>query len=110
VLTGGLGPDVFTFNAVSDSTAAAAGRDTITDFSQADADRINLRPIDANTGVAGDQAFTLLGLGATAGAGTLAFTHVGGNTLVQADIDGGGADFSILLAGIHNLVAGDFLL
>ena len=110
VLTGGLGADVFTFNAVSDSTAAAAGRDTIMDFSQAQGDRINLRPIDANTGLAGDQAFSFLGLGPTAGAGTLGFTQSGGNTLIQADVDGGGADFAILLAGVHTLVAGDFLL
>ena len=110
VLTGGLGADVFTFNAVSDSTAAAAGRDTIMDFSQAQGDRINLRPIDANTGLAGDQAFSFVGLGPTTGAGTLGFTHSGGNTLIQADVDGGGADFAILLAGVHTLVAGDFLL
>ena len=110
VLTGGLGADVFTFTAVSDSTAAAAGRDTITDFSQPQGDRINLRLIDANTGLAGDQAFSFLGLGPTTGAGTLAFTHTGGNTLVQADVNGGGADFSVLLAGIHNLLVSDFLL
>ena len=110
VLTGGLGADVFTFNAVSDSTAAGAGRDTILDFSQAQGDRINLRPIDANAGLAGDQAFSFLGLGPTAGAGTLAYTQSGGNTLVSADVDGGGADFAILLAGVHALTAADFLL
>ena len=110
VLTGGLGADVFTYNAVSDSTAAAAGRDTILDFSQAQGDRMNLRMIDANTGLAGDQGFLFLGAGATAGAGTLAFAHVAGNTLIHADVDGGGADFAILLAGVHALTVSDFLL
>ena len=110
ILRGGLGADVFTFNAVSDSTAAAAGRDTVLDFSQAQGDRINLRMIDANTVLAGDQAFSFVGLGPTTGAGTLAFAHMGGNTLIQADVDGGGADFAILLAGVHTLVAADFLL
>ena len=110
VLTGGLGADVFTYNAISDSTVTAAGRDTIMDFSQAQGDRINLRMIDANTGVAGDQAFSFVGLGPTTGAGTLGFTHLSGNTLIQADVDGGGPDFAILLAGVHTLVPGDFLL
>jgi hypothetical protein len=80
------------------------------DFSRAQGDRISLRMIDANAGLAGDQAFAFLGLGATAGAGTLALAHVGGNTLVSADVDGGGADFAVLLAGIHTLTASDFLL
>ena len=110
ILRGGLGADVFVYNAVSDSTAAAAGRDTILDFSKAQGDRINLRMIDANTATGGDQAFAFIGLGPTAGAGTLAFTHSGGNTLIAADVDGGGADFAVLLAGIHTLTAGDFLL
>ena len=110
VLTGGLGADVFVYNAVSDSTSVAADRDTINDFSQADGDRISLRMIDANSATAPNDTFTFLGLGPTAGAGTLAFTHAGGNTLISADVDGGGADFAILLAGIHTLTAADFLL
>jgi Ca2+-binding RTX toxin-like protein len=109
-LTGGTGADVFLFAQVSDSTAAAAGRDTIIDFSQAEGDRIAVTALDANTGLAGDNDFVFLGLGATTGAGTLAFSFAGGNTLVQADIDGGGADFAVLLAGQINLTAGDFIL
>ena len=110
VLRGGLGADVFTYNALSDSSAAAAGRDTILDFSQAQGDRINLRRLDADAGLAGDQAFVLTGLGAPTGAGTLGYLHMGGNALVQADVDGNGADFSILLAGLHHLTEADFLL
>jgi Ca2+-binding RTX toxin-like protein len=109
-LYGGAGADVFVFSQVSDSTAAAAGRDTIFDFSKAEGDRIAVTAIDANTGLAGDNDFVFIGLGATAGAGTLAYSFAGANTLVQADVDGGGADFSILLAGNIAFTAGDFIL
>jgi Ca2+-binding RTX toxin-like protein len=109
-LYGGAGADVFLFAQVSDSTAAAAGRDTIYDFSTAQGDKIGLAGIDANTLLAGNNAFTFVGLGATAGAGTLSFSFGGANTLVQADVDGGGADFSILLAGHINLTVDDFIL
>ena len=108
-LRGGAGLDVFVYASVSDSTAAAAGRDTILDFLPG-TDRISLRGIDAHAGDAGDQAFVFLGLGPTGGIGTLAYSHVAGNTLVQADVNGGGADFSILLAGVLTLSATDFLL
>ena len=108
-LTGSLGADVFVFRSVSDSTAAAAGRDTIYDF-VAGIDRIDLSVIDADITSYANNAFVFSGLGATAGAGTLAYSAAGGNTLIQADVDGGGADFSILLAGNITLTAGDFIL
>ncbi len=56
-LTGGAGADSFVYGAIGDSPSSAAGRDLITDFSHAQGDRIDLSLIDANTGVAGDQAF-----------------------------------------------------
>lgn len=63
-LTGGAGADRFFYNTVAESTAAATGRDTILDFSRAQADRIYLNLIDANTMLAGDQAFALGALAA----------------------------------------------
>ena len=110
MLFGGTGADIFVFSAVSDSTVVATGRDTIYDFSQIEGDRMSLLGIDANLGLAGDNAFTFLGLGATAGAGTLAYSIVAGNTLIQGDLDGGGADFAILLAGNVTLTQFDFYL
>jgi Ca2+-binding RTX toxin-like protein len=58
-LAGGAGADRFVFTALSDSTVAAPDR--ITDFSHAQGDRIDLHLIDANTTVAGDQAFSFIG-------------------------------------------------
>lgn len=44
-------------------------------------------------------------------AGQLHYTQAGGNTIVQADVDGDGtADFEIELTGLLTLTAGDFLL
>lgn len=56
VLTGGAGDDVFDFNTASDLSAIASRADIITDFRKGD--KIDLSGIDANTQIAGDQAFT----------------------------------------------------
>lgn len=104
-LTGGLGFDTFIFVATSDSPMT--GRDTITDFLSL-TDKIDLKAIDANTTLAGDQAFTYIGSGAfTKKAGQLSFT--GG--LVAGDVNGDGiADFQIVVKGLAVLAAGDFIL
>ncbi len=68
-LTGGIGGDRFVFAATGDSVTGA-NADRITDFSRAQGDRIDLSAIDANTGAAGNQAFTFIGSGA--------FTHHAG--------------------------------
>ncbi|PYG29942.1 calcium-binding protein [Pelagimonas varians] len=109
-LDGGAGADVFIYSQLSDSAATAPGRDTIYDFNQAEGDKIGLAALDANTGLAGDDSFTFTGFGPTSGAGTLSYTYGVQNTIIWADVDGGGADFSILLAGTHTLVADDFIL
>jgi Ca2+-binding RTX toxin-like protein len=105
ILIGGLGQDTligdqagsstwvdtFVFKTIDDSKLGA--EDQIVDFSSAQFDQIDLSAIDANTGLAGDQAFSYVG--------TSGFTHTAGelryaNHLLQGDIDGNGtADFSI---------------
>jgi Ca2+-binding RTX toxin-like protein len=109
-LNGGPGADRFDFDFIGETPAN--GFDTITDFSHAQADRIDLSTIDARTTVAGDQAFTFIGGAAFTGvAGQLRFASSGGNTWVAGDVDGNAAaDFLILLTGIVPLLAGDFLL
>jgi serralysin len=104
-LHGGAGSDTFSFQAVGDSLPGA--RDTIVDFATG-LDHIDLRPIDANTRVAGNQAFSYLGAGAfTKVAGQLRFA--GG--IVSGDVNGDGiADFQIAVSGVTKLVAGDFYL
>jgi serralysin len=92
VLTGGAGADAFHFGALADSTLAAP--DQITDFFENGGDRINLSQFDANTLVAGNQAFTWIG-------NNNAFTGVAGQlslhgSYVEGDVNGDAvADFRI---------------
>lgn len=104
-LTGGLGFDTFIFVAIGDSPFT--GRDTITDFLSL-TDKIDLKLIDANTKVAGDQAFSYIGSAAfTNKAGQLNFK----DGLVAGDVNGDGiADFQISVRGLAILAAGDFIL
>ena len=106
LLYGGAGNDKFMYGDIAESTVAAF--DTIADWNAGD--RINLSAIDANTNVAGDQAFTFIGSAAFSGAGQLQVT-TGANTFVKGDIDGdGAADFSIRLSGSQSLAATSFVL
>ena len=99
LMTGGGGADRFDFRAVSDSPFAAPDR--ITDLSNEDV--INLSAIDANTRVAGDQAFTLVSaFTRQAGQLTMTFSAAAGVTVLAADVNGDGvADFRVLLDGNH---------
>ena len=112
--TGG-GTDNFLFLKLSDSGTKAASRDLITDFEEG-SDIIVLTAIDANTKLAGDQAFHLTAKGGfggfTGSQGELRFRFTdGGNTLITGDVNGDGvADFSIALKGHHLLHDFDFNL
>ena len=102
-LTGGTGGDIFRFL----STVEADG-DVIADFTVADGDRLDLRPIDANQVSAGDQAFAWIGGAGFGGvAGELRFA--GG--ILEGDVDGDGtADFQIGLNGVASLPAASIWL
>lgn len=110
-LDGGTGLDTYVFRNTFDSAAGAGNRDQIVFFSTTDV--IDLSGIDANVGVAGNQAFTWTGSAAFTGAGQLRFEAVGTRSaLVQGDVDGDlVADFEVLLR-VHAapLTASDFLL
>lgn len=110
-LYGGSGKDVFVFKALTDSTPASAGRDSIFDFT-ADSDRINLSAIDASTKASGNQAFTFIGTESFHGkAGELRYGKSGSDTFVYADIDGDkDIDFAIHIDSLVTLQRGDFLL
>jgi len=109
-LTGGGGRDVFEFG--EGEIVSKREADTVADFSQADADRINLGQIDADTAAAGDQRFRFIGDGDFTGiARQLHFVHDGGKTYVEGDTDGDGArDFVIVLTGTIDLTSADFVL
>jgi predicted extracellular nuclease len=110
-LTGNGGNDVFRYNAAADSTSA--GRDEILDF--ASGDLVDLSRIDADTTVAGDQAFSFIGTDAFNNvAGELRYQSNGGTEwLVQGDTDGdGSADFELILniPVPDPITSGDFIL
>ena len=104
-LTGGAGNDVFVYTDVAE-TPPGSNRDVITDF--ASGDKISLAAIDANTSLAGDQAFTYSGLTAFTGvAGQL--IYAGG--ILSGDTNGDGtADMQIQLANSAALNASSFIL
>ncbi|MFE0757848.1 hypothetical protein ACFW16_28060, partial [Inquilinus sp. NPDC058860] len=104
-LVGGAGADRFIYSGITQSPVATPDR--IIDFSHAQADRIDLSAIDANTGVAGNQAFTFGG----AGAGALTYAFSGTDTVITGHVNGDGiADVRIVLSGHIALVAADFVL
>jgi Ca2+-binding RTX toxin-like protein len=96
-LTGGAGSDTFAFSSVADigNGNTAPTRETITDFGVGDV--IDLTAIDANTALAGHQAFNYASIGANftgGGVGSLRYS----NGVLAGDTDGNGtADFQIAL-------------
>ncbi|HEY0436227.1 MAG TPA: calcium-binding protein, partial [Phenylobacterium sp.] len=104
-LAGGLGADRFVFGDV-------AAPDTITDFSHAQGDLIDLSAIDANSGLVGDQGFVFIGTAAFHGvAGELRYAQAGSGVVVTGDLNGDGfADFTLNLSGVSSLVNSDFVL
>lgn len=112
LLSGGPGADTFVLDAPSGSTVAPAGRDTITDFSGIDGDKIDLHLIDAISGAAGNQSFAFIGNKPFDGtAGEVRYASAGANTVISGDINGDRvADFAILLDGAHTFTALDFVL
>ncbi len=111
VMSGGLGLDNFWFDEGDFAGLTNTTADRIQDFVQGQ-DRIRLTDIDANTSVAGDQAFVFIGASAfTNTAGELRYTQSGGVTLLEGDVDGdGAADFAIALSGNIGLLGTDFTL
>jgi Ca2+-binding RTX toxin-like protein len=111
-LTGGAGADRFVYSSTAQS-AVGANADMITDFIHAQADKIDLSAIDANTAAAGNQAFSFIGTALFTGvAGQLRFAVTSpGVTTVAGDVNGDGiSDFHIQLTGAVALGAGDFAL
>jgi hypothetical protein len=113
VLTGGAGGDIFKYRNATDSGLGTAA-DTITDFSIGE-DKLNFVKIDANAGLAGDQAFSFVGTGVFSGGGvgSIRYQNSGADLLVQADVNGDGiVDMEIILQGRAGgtLTAADFVL
>jgi Ca2+-binding RTX toxin-like protein len=120
VLTGGRGRDIliggddkdrFDFNVINESKPGSANRDKILDLKRGQEDRIDLRDIDANTKVNGDQKFKFIGEDKFSKTpGELRYNDKGTTVVVQGDVNGNGkADFEIWV-DIGRLEKGDFIL
>ncbi|MEZ5925707.1 MAG: CAP domain-containing protein [Hyphomicrobiaceae bacterium] len=110
-LNGGPGADDFDFNSLKDSGLSSGTRDIIRGF-QRGIDDIDLRGIDAKSGVAGNQAFKYIGMQSFHHVkGELHLVDTGANIRVEGDVNGDGkADFQIMVIGVASLAKGDFLL
>lgn len=119
ILSGGAGEDVFRFTNLVDSSTAAP--DWIMGFDGAGnhapaviEDQIDLQALDANTLVAGNQAFSFNGTTA-GGAGTVWMQNVGADTWLRINVDGDAdPEMSVRITDGATLAsaytAGDFLL
>ena len=108
---GNAGADRFVFND-GDVSSTLARADLIGDFSRAERDKIDLSGIDANTTVAGDQAFKYVGNAAFTGtAGELRFEVIHGEAVLMGDTNGDKiADGFIRVDVTQDLVRNDFIL
>ena len=110
-LIGGGGSDRFNF-ADGHLGERPGQTDTIVDFRQVQGDMIRLTGIDADTTVAGDQAFTFIGEAAfTSTAGEMRYYQNDGHTYLEMDTNGDGmADMYLHLKGNIDLTNDDFFL
>ncbi|MGH6771656.1 MAG: calcium-binding protein [Xanthobacteraceae bacterium] len=110
-MTGSGGRDLFDFNLASESGRTLEFRDIITDF-QRNADDIDLRSVDANTGLAGNNIFSFIGEDEFSGdGGEVRIRDLGSQVLVQVEVNGDTTrDFEILARNVTTLTASDFLL
>jgi Ca2+-binding RTX toxin-like protein len=119
-LTGGPGADTFLYTLTSQSGGMPALRDSITDFTLGEGDRIDLSKVDANVNLPGQQHFVLSGFYFTHQAGQLIERgYIGGGAhdrLVMGDTNGDGKpDFEIAVHWVDgpawtNLPADAFVL
>jgi Ca2+-binding RTX toxin-like protein len=134
-LTGGTGNDTFVGEINATKVASKTGPislDVILDFAKGDI--LDLSGIDANTGVAGNQAFTLVNSANPGKAGELSIRHFGSMNAAEAalgmeldgvdgaspfagpvsvvfgNVDGGEADFALVLVNTPSLNTTDFIL
>jgi serralysin len=133
-LTGGAGNDIFVAEINATKVPGRNGPislDVVLDFTAGD--KIDLSGIDANSTVAGHQAFKFVGNAAGKGAGELSMQHFGNMnaaekalgieidgvdgdspfsgpiTVLLGNIDGGDYDFAMVFVGTPTLTPNDFM-
>ena len=109
-LDGGADADTFLYRFVADSGAGTTLRDAIVGFA-AGVDVIDLRQLDANSIVTGNQAFVFIGTAAFGSiAGQLRLV-TGPNAVLQGDVNGDGViDFAVQLNAVATVSVNDVLL
>ncbi|HZH53691.1 MAG TPA: PQQ-dependent sugar dehydrogenase [Microvirga sp.] len=106
-LDGGPGRDLFRWRGVLESTVSQP--DLVLDFRRPD--RLDLAQIDADRTRGGNQGFAFVGTGEFTAAGQVRYAVEGAQTHVFLNVDADSqAEGMILLAGVHTLRGGDFLL
>ena len=120
VMTGNGGGDVFVWTSTAETRPAADQADVITDFDRSGGDLIAVNLIDANEAVAGDQAFTFVGVvdfgsNLFTGAGQIGYFTTATDTyiLLNTRVDAGPVDYeeaTIRVAGVHAVDASWFAL
>jgi hypothetical protein len=106
IMSGNDGIDMFVYGSLGESGVGSGKRDKITDFLSGNS-RFDFEAIDAIKSTAVDDAFTFIGQQAFSGnGGEIRFAkNTGlGITIVALDVDGGGADMQIELAGLIDVV------
>jgi Ca2+-binding RTX toxin-like protein len=107
MLRGGTGADTFV---VAHAFGAALETDQIFDFARGEGDRLDLSGVDANSKIAGDQAFTLVG-GFSKQAGQMVMTFAAGITTLKLDVNGDGkVDYQLKINGDVTGASGDWAL
>ena len=111
LVSGGPGADVFRWQSLSATDAAANRADVVLDFSRGAHDRLDLARIDANGSLGGNQAFAFVGTRGFTAPGQVRYEVVGSETRVflntDADLD---AEGLIRLLNLRSVIKGDFLL
>ena len=111
-MTGGGDADRFVLRQPESAPPDGPVYDVILDFSRTQHDQIDLRPIDARRGAAGNQEFRFIGDDAFTRAGQLRFEATAdGDFLVSGNVDRDlAADFAFVVrSGVEQLTASDFV-
>jgi serralysin len=112
-MIGGTGSDTFVYTSANESGITTLTRDVIADFRTGDL--VDLRLVDANSNVSGNQDFAFLGTGSFTGVAGQLRVNVTNPllTILEADRNGDGTrDFQIGFLGnqnVNNLNAANIL-
>lgn len=110
VIFGGADADIFLFRFVADSGPGVILRDVIGGF-EAGLDQIDLRQIDANSLVTGNQAFAFIGAAAFGNVAGQLRLIAGVSSVLLGDVNGDGVtDFELALAATPTVSVNDILL